>query len=312
MIDVVIVNWNSGDQLKEAVDSLCSYSDSKIHSIIVVDNASTDDSFEFLSNYKTGAINLLTIANDVNNGFGYACNQGARLGRSKYILFFNPDARVFQSTLSTSIDFIENEKNKDVDVLGVQLVEADGSVARSCARFPTLGMFFLMALGLNRLSIFKSYNHHMQDWDHAETREVDHVIGAFFLIRRNIFERLNGFDEDFFVYLEDLDLSLRVRKLGGKIIYLASASAFHEGGGASKKVKANRLFYTLRSRIIYGFKHYNFFLAWALLLLTIFIEPVTRLAFSLLSGGMEDFRNTLKGYALLYKALPSIIKGQGR
>lgn len=312
-VDIVVVNWNSGDQLKRLIRSVIDYHAGVVKSLIVVDNFSQDDS----SNIEESLLlkmpfDFRLIKNDENNGFGVACNQGAESSSAELILFLNPDSILYENSLGASVEYMRRKENSNISVTGIQLLDENGHVARSCARFPSLFMFFIMALGLNRLSFLKSYNHHMTDWDHATSCEVDHVIGAFYLIRRNVFEALGGFDERFFVYLEDLDLSLRVKKLGKKIVYLSNAQAFHEGGGASKKVKATRLFYALRSRLLYGIKHYSSVSAWGLVGVTLLIEPLTRIIFALLSGSAEDVRNTLNGYRMLWKALPSIVRGKGR
>lgn len=201
-------------------------------------------------------------------------------------------------------------ENADVGILGIQLVDEDNHIARSCARFPSLGIFIAQSMGLNRLPGLRHLNTHMSEWSHDKTAMVDHVIGAFYLMRRSLFELLGGFDERFFVYLEDLDVSLRARQAGWRSVYLADAKAFHAGGGASRQVKAKRLFYSLRSRLLYGFKHFTCFRAWLLVGVTLLVEPLTRVVFSLMNGGMADVRNTLKGYGMLLKDFPRILRVQ--
>lgn len=168
-------------------------------------------------------------------------------------------------------------------------------------------MFAAKAFGLNRLPGLRHLNMHLTDWSHTETRTVDHVIGAFYLLRRSLFNSLRGFDEHFFVYLEDLDLSLRIRQEGYSCIYLTDAQAFHSGGGTSSQVKARRLFYSLRSRLIYGYKHFPRTSAWALLFITLVIEPVSRLALALWKGSKKDVFQTLQAYALLIKSLSEVL-----
>src|SRR5258708_40080093 len=97
----------------------------------------------------------------------------------------------------------------------------------------------------------------MSDCDYFDTRRVDVVTGAFLLVRRGIFEVLGGFDERFFVYLEDVDFLYRVGQAGWRCYYLAAARAYHRGGGCSEQAKAARLFYALRSRILYSYKHFG-------------------------------------------------------
>ena len=147
----------------------------------------------------------------------------------------------------------------------------------------------------------------MSDWAHDETCTVDHVIGAFYVIRRSLFESLEGFDERFFVYLEDLDLSLRARQAGWRSVYLTDAQAFHAGGGTSAQDKSARLFYALRSRLLYGFKHFSPAAAWGLLIITIAAEPWIRLIFASFRGAWCDVGYTLRAYVLLIKDLPEML-----
>jgi hypothetical protein len=131
-------------------------------------------------------------------------------------------------------------------------------------------------VGIDRLVPSSGYV--MSDWAHDETRLVDHVIGAFYLIRRDVFERLGGFDERFFVYLEDLDLSQRVRAAGGKCMYAADAIAHHVGGGTTQSIKSTRLFYSVRSRLQFSSKHFGFASNAAVWLASVTIEPLVRSA----------------------------------
>src|SRR5262249_42876882 len=139
------------------------------------------------------------------------------------------------------------------------------------------------------------------DWDHATSEEVDHVIGAFFLVRRQLFEILNGFDERFFVYLEDLDFSYRASRSGWRSYYLASARARHIGGGCSAKVKAPRLFYALRSRLLYCDKHFGRVSATSVLLASIITEPISRIMRAIWHRSHEELQETLQAYGMLFR-----------
>ncbi|WP_454757273.1 glycosyltransferase family 2 protein [Cupriavidus campinensis] len=311
-IDIVIVNWSSGTQLLEAMLSLQEHADGHVASVAIVDNASVDNSLELVAERKDWVFPIHFVRNTENRGFGAACNQGARMGSAEMVLFLNPDTRLFENSLSLPLEYMQRRENADVHVTGIQLIDETGHIQRACARFPSLGMFSAAAVGLDRLPWLRDCRHHMSDWDHASTREVDHVIGAFYLIRRSVFESIGGFDERFFVYLEDLDLSLRVHQSGGRIMFLAEAQAFHAGGGTSRQIKATRLFYSLRSRLLYGFKHYSRAAAWALLAVTVVVEPLTRTVFSAARGGMQDIRNTLRGYGMLARSLPQVLRASKR
>lgn len=290
-IDVVIVNWNSGTQIRDCINSLQASIAMGQARVIVVDNGSTDGSDlgleqEGVSVVRTGA----------NLGFARACNVGAAEGRAPFVLFLNPDAAVYPGTLDYVLSYMRDSRHDKVGVCGVLLEEDNGHIARSCTRLPTTGSFVAHALGLDRF--VPRLGFFMAEWAHDTDRSVDHVIGAFYLIRRELFDRLDGFDERFFVYLEDLDLSKRVKDAGYGIEYLTEVKAFHKGGGTSDQVKARRLFYSLRSRILYAFKHLGRASGTLVLLATLLPEPLLRLGLALLKrqGAVE----TLQAYRMLF------------
>jgi len=153
----------------------------------------------------------------------------------------------------------------------------------------------------------------MAEWPHDITRDVDHVIGAFFLVRRSLFESLGRFDERFFVYLEDLDFSYRARQAGWRSVYLANAQAFHAGGGTSHQVKARRLFYSLRSRLLYAAKHFSKSGAALVFLATLLLEPLSRSAWALMRRSLPSLKETWQGYGMLWCWLPQwVFKGVTR
>lgn len=304
MISIVIVNWNSGVQLKKCLDSL---EDGLVSKVIVFDNASSDNSVSLIDGFK----NVLLIRSKENLGFGKACNIGARDAKSEYLLFLNPDAAVYPGTLDKVIAFMKAPSSANVGICGVQLVDETGHISRSCARFPTPTGFVVHAIGLDRF--FPRLGHFMAEWPHDTTQDVDHVIGAFYLVRRELFEAIGGFDEQFFVYLEDLDFSYRAHKAGWRSVYLADVQAFHAGGGTSNQVKAKRLFYSLRSRLLYAFKHFHLLGAMLVLLTTLLIEPITRSALAVARRSWSSLTETWEGYGMLWRWLPQwIFKGVTR
>lgn len=292
--DIVVVNWNSGAWLKRCINSVITHHEDRVGMVTVVDNDSTDRS-EALDYPDRGFALLRTGA---NLGFGRACNLGARNGNSPYLLFLNPDAALLKGTLATAIDVLE--ANADIGVCGVKLVGEDGEAQRHCARLPTPTTFLAEASGLAVLLAGHVPTLHDKNFDHLSSRDVDHVIGAFYLIRRSLFERLGGFDERFFVYLEDLDLSARVHADGYRIHYLAEAVGFHQGGGTSEQVKPQRLAFALESRIAYAFKHFGKPAALLVAVATLIGEPVPRVARALARRSWQEVRNTMKGFGLLW------------
>jgi len=305
--DIVIVNWNSGIQLKECIESIKDAN--KIHctlnEIVVVDNASSDNSIALLN---TKQENLRIIKNNENLGFGKACNQGAKNLKSDFILFLNPDMLIFEDTFLNLFTYIEKNDSSDIGVYGIQLLDSKNNIQRSCARIPNLWNMIVRSTGLNKLNnkIFKTYA--LDDWEHNTTKDAEHIMGAFYLIKTDLFDKLNGFDERYFVYIEDLDLSKRLLDSGHKLRYVTESQAYHKGGGTSENVKAKRLFYSTRSRLIYAFKHFGIFQGVFLLLFTFTIEPITRTLFLVLKGKFSEIIENLKGFGMLYKNTFNIIK----
>lgn len=305
-LDIVIVNWNAGAQLRDCLKSIESARCNifTLSRVVVVDNASNDDSLDNLDSLR---LPLVIIRNSVNRGFGAACNQGATVCDARYLLFLNPDTKVFKNSLVVPLEFMEDAEKLDVGICGVQLINEKGRVTRTCARFPSLRRFVVQAIGLNKFPGLKALGVRMDEWDHLHNKSVDQVVGAFFFTRRSVFEALKGFDKRFFVYYEEVDFSLRARKAGWITEYLIDAQAFHRGGGTSRQMKETRLFYSLRSRLLYGFKHFPRWQAWLLTGVTMIIEPLSRSVFSMLRGGVRDVRNTWMGYSLLYRDIPDIL-----
>jgi N-acetylglucosaminyl-diphospho-decaprenol L-rhamnosyltransferase len=299
-LDIVIVNWNAGPLLRRCLAALSGAMAPgfELRRVVVVDNASSDGSHEGLEQLP---LPVAVIRNATNRGFGAACNQGAKSSTADYLLFLNPDAYVTSTSLSVPVAYLSDSTHGDVGVAGIQLRGDDGHIARSCAREPTPGVIAARILGLDVVFPRAVPSLFLTDWDHATTREVPHVIGAFYMIRRELFERLGGFDERFFVYLEDLDLSVRVRQSRHRIMFLADAYVEHTGGGTSDAVKASRIAYSLHSRVLYGYKHFGWLAATLLAAGTLLVEPLPRLARALARGSVSEVRDTLLGFARLWR-----------
>jgi GT2 family glycosyltransferase len=308
LLDIIVVNWNVGDLLAGVVTSIVRYHHNLVSSIIIVDNASTDDSLMQVEAIHSLPCQLTIIRNRENRGFAAACNQGAALATSDFLLFLNPDTRLFENSLPKPLEYLQLPENSSIAIVGIQLIDENNQITRSCSRFPTLGIFITQALGINRLSAFQHLSQAMTEWQHTDTRQVDQVIGAFTLIRSSVFTALGGFDERFFVYFEEVDLSLRARQAGWRSVFCAQAQAFHAGGGASQQVKSHRIFYSIRSRLLYGFKHFKPWQAWTLLCVSLILESISRMVFSVMRGAPRDMLNTLSAFGMLFRDVPNILK----
>jgi GT2 family glycosyltransferase len=299
-LTIVIVNWNSGDQLHECLRSIVGAQQPNfaLDRVVVVDNASSDGSADSFNMHE---LPISIIRNSGNRGFAAACNQGALGSRSDYLLFLNPDTQLSPDSLSVPLSFLESPANGDVAIAGIQLIDAGGAVSRSCARLPSPILLLNAILGLDKLFPRICKGVHMREWNHEESRFVGHVIGAFFLTRMDVFRGLGGFDERYFVYCEDLDFSVRAQRTGWRTRYLVEARAYHRGGGTSRQVKAQRLAYSMRSRILLGYKHFSWGVATLLMAGTLIVQPLTHLAYVALGQSESGVKETASGYWLLWK-----------
>lgn len=295
LVSIVIVNWNSGDYLNQCIASINQEKIMDSSEIIIVDNNSDDHSLEKINYIK----DIIIIKSEVNLGFAKACNLGAKQASSEFILFLNPDTVFLSNPINPILRFMSSPENASVGICGIKLLDQNRNVAKSCSRFPSLKSLFVHCLGLNK--IFKSFASPMLNFDHMQNTEVDQVIGAFFFIRSELFQMLDGFDERFFVYYEEVDFSLRAREIGYRSFFLADEEAMHIGGGSSDNVKSTRLFYNLRSRLIFFKKNHSYFVYFISILATFIFEFISRLIYAVILVKKENLLELLKGYFLLYK-----------
>jgi N-acetylglucosaminyl-diphospho-decaprenol L-rhamnosyltransferase len=308
MIDIVIVNWNSRDYLFNCIRSLselaCTPNKFPVNKVIVVDNYSSDNSFEKIEEFKN-LISLVLLKNQSNTGFAAACNQGAEYSDSEFILFLNPDTELFPDTLESSLSFMKSKfcEDNSIGICGVQLVDSDLKVTPSCSHFPTPSRIIATNFGVNRL-LPKLFNRElMTNFNHLENLIVDQIKGAFFLVRKSLYNSLKGFDERFFVYYEEVDFSLRAKKEGFSSCFFAGAKVYHKGCGTTDAISGLALFYFLRSRLQYLFKNHNLFSAILVLFFAITVEPISRSLYAISKMSLKDLKSTSIAYGYLYKWL---------
>lgn len=271
-LTVGIVNYNTKDDLKDCLNQILKSPPEVSYSIIVVDNNSTDESMEFLENLNKKRIRF--ILNNENKGFGGACNQIAKEIDTPYILFLNPDVKITKGAIDKLISFMEN--HPEVAIVTGKLLNPDGTIQLSCRRFPTI----LRALS-GRASLFRSIfpnnpisrDYMLCNLDYDKIQFPDWVRGAVMLIKTNLFKEIGGFDEQFFLYLEDTDLCFRLRKMGYEIAYNPEAIFYHKLGSSTKKKEfQTRLIHNV-SMYYYLKKNFNYNpLLLSLLLLSLFLR----------------------------------------
>ncbi|MGF1432401.1 glycosyltransferase family 2 protein [Kitasatospora sp. LaBMicrA B282] len=281
-VDVVIVNWNTGPALRACLRSIARTDRSvlPVGSVVVVDNDSRDGSVDCLTDQLPSDGPTLTVRRNHHNlGFAAACNQGAALRRTgDQLLFLNPDTELYPDTLRVVGEFLHGPAAAGVGICGARILDAEGRPGLSCSRFPTLRSTVGAMTGLDRLLPAVFPPRHLAPAELRRSGPVDQVIGAFFLIRRQLFEQLGGFDERYFLYYEEVDLALRARQHGWRSQYLAEARVHHIGGASSDQVRSRRLGHSLRSRTLYARRHWPRGQARLLVPLTLTVELPARLA----------------------------------
>jgi hypothetical protein len=232
-LSIIIVNYNVKEFLQNLIHSIEKASLNLTKEIIIVDNASDDGSVEFIKE-KFPQIKL--IANQLNLGFGKANNIALKQAIGKYILLINPDTLVAEDTFKKMIKFFE--QNIQVGLAGCKILNPDGTLQLACRRsFPGPWTSFTKVTGLSsvfpRSKIFARYN--LTYLDENKSYEVDAISGSFMMMRKEVYEKVGGFDEQFFMYGEDLDLCYRIQKEGFKVFYVHSTQIIHYKGESTKR-----------------------------------------------------------------------------
>jgi len=232
-ISVIIVNYNVRRLLENALTSVTKALDGLSGEIIVVDNASDDGSVEMVRE-KFPLVKLIALERNI--GFAGANNRAVRGSSGEYLLFLNPDTIVQEDTIAVMLSFFE--QHPEVGLGGCKILNPDGTLQLACRRsYPTPWVALTKMVGLGTLfphsPMFAKYNLSYLNPD--ESYEVDAVSGSFLFVRRNVFESAGGFDEEFFMYGEDLDLCYRVKKSGWKIYYVHSTQIIHYKGESVRR-----------------------------------------------------------------------------
>lgn len=261
-LGIVIVNWNTRDLLRECLKSLEVGDPSVQRRVIVVDNASGDGSVAMA---QTEFPSVEVIANPTNGGFSQANNLGLKaLGFGdaasgnlpRYALLLNPDTIVPPDGLRNMLDRMDADPR--LGIAGPRLVMLDGKLDLACRRsFPTPEVSLWRMTGLSKLfpksKLFGRYNMTYLD-EYLET-EVDCVVGAFMMVRREAIQRAGLLDETFWMYGEDIDWAFRIKQAGWKVLYYPRVTVLHVKRAASRQNPRTRLEFQRASLIFYR-KHY--------------------------------------------------------
>lgn len=255
-LTIVIVSYNVSAFLEKCLQSVYrSLENPDLAHILVVDNNSVDDSVAMV---KSRFPQVELIENNKNLGFGVANNLALDRVETEFVLLLNPDTLLNEDTISCCLEFME--QHPEAGAVGVKMFDGSGNYLPESKRgFPTPGVALSKMLGLGKLFPgSKTFNgYYMGHLDPDEVNQVDVLTGAFMFVRMSVLNRVGFFDEDYFMYGEDIDLSYRIVKEGYPIYYLPSTSIIHYKGESTKKASLNYLLSFYNAMIIFLDKHFS-------------------------------------------------------
>ncbi|MEO0184223.1 MAG: glycosyltransferase [candidate division WOR-3 bacterium] len=254
-ISIVIVNYNVKHFVEQCLMAIERARHNLALEIIVVDNASVDGSQAMI---KRKFPHVLLLENHKNLGFAKANNQALKIARGKYVLILNPDTLIQEDTLIILKEFLD--KNQDVSAVGCKLINPDGSFQIASRRsIPTPWVAFTKIIGLSRIfpksRIFARYNLTYISPDIES--EVEVLSGSLMMLRKQVLTKVGYFDEDYFLYGEDIDLCYKIKKAGGKIYYTPRTKAIHYKGESTKRGEFSYITNFYSSMLIFIDKHFK-------------------------------------------------------
>ena len=235
-LSIIIVNWNTKELTLQCLDSFMNNIDNEQVDVYVVDNASKDGSAEaFKSHYPLAKV----IENKENRGFAAANNQVLEQLDTEFALLLNSDTLVIDDAIKQSLRYIEEKP--EIGVFGCKVLNPDKTLQISCSMFPSIVNMLLQLTTLDKFDSIPFFGrYHMKSWDRSYAREVDVISGCFFMIRKEVIDKVGAFDADFWFFGEETDLCQRISKAGWKIVFAPVGEIIHYGSVSARKLNYKR------------------------------------------------------------------------
>lgn len=305
-LSIIIVSWNTADLLRNCIQSVYDEAKKYTFEIIVIDNASPDNSAEMV---RKEFPEVKLIANTFNNGFAPANNQGLKIAEGRNILFLNPDTVILNGAIDSMVDYLEANKVKKVGAVSCKLLNEDMTLQKSVNNFFSLWSSFIE----NRLfaELFKNKSTSkrlLTFWDHNEERDFDWAYGAVILISGEVFEKVGMLDERFFIYAEEMDYYFRIKNAGYRSVFLPDVKIIHYGKSSSRQRRAAMFIQNYKSFYLFLKKHYSGFTYYAyrtratlFLFIWLMRYRLSYLLHSAFSNSTEEDTNQLEVYSQTLK-----------
>jgi len=302
-LSIVIISWNTANLLAKCLASIYAYPPTGNFEIFVVDNASSDDSVQMVRQ-QFPQVKLLPNAQNV--GFARANNQAICQSTGKFLLLLNPDTEVKPGALHKLQQFMAAKPQ--AGAVGPQTLNPDGTQQLSCFPRPTLWREFWRLFHLDRLWPMGTYQ--MDRWPVDRPREVDALLGACLLLRKEALDQIGLLDESYFIYSEEIDLCYRLQQAGWHLYWLPQAEIIHYGGQSTQQVAADMFLQLYRGKLQYFRKHHGWLAGqlYKLILLTITLARllVTPLAWFEQQPTREHHLTLANNYRRLLVTLPKM------
>jgi len=263
-LSIIIVSWNVKELLKKCLQSIYDKTQNLEFEIFVVDNASKDNSAVMVAT-EFPQVNL--IASNENLGFAKANNLALEQIRGKYVLFLNPDTEITENSFKIMFDLMEQDER--IALATCQLNYPDGSLQKNVKNNPGLCDQILILLKLHHFIQPKCLLRYLaKDFDYTKEQEVKQIMGAFMFAKAEVIKEIGGFDTDYFIWWEDLDLCKRIQDLGQKIIYTSKTKIIHhEAKSFEQQMSLEKQKRFNRGMRIYFKKHAGLIVYWLIGLL---------------------------------------------
>lgn len=302
-LSIVIVSWNVADLLDNCLKSIFAHPPLGSYEILVVDNASKDQSVKILQERFPQVTLILNVE---NVGFAAANNQAMQAARGRYILLLNPDTIVFDGTFQYLIDFLD--QHPQAGAAGSLYQNPDGSLQPSAFPFPTVSRELWRLLHLDRLHAYGTYA--MQRWSLETPREVDSLQGASLMLRRAALDETGLLDTGYFMYTEEIDLCYRLRQKGWSLYWVPRSRIIHYGGQSTRQAALKMFLCLYGSKVQFFRKHYGEASARAykraLKFTSLLRVALANLGAVLRPGRSQYYRQLLTNYRALIAELPAM------
>lgn len=250
MISIIIVSWNTAGLLENCLDSILANPPASPFEIWVVDNASSDDSARMVRE-KFPQVHL--IENPENLGFARANNQAIQKCAGNYVLLLNPDTLVKSGALQALLDFLE--KTPQAGAAGARILNPDGSLQVSSWPRPSLSRELWRLFHLDSVLPYAEYP--PAKWEANQAQDVDLLLGACFLLRKDVLDEVEFLDEDYFIYSEEIDLCFRIQRAGWRLFWVPQAEVVHFGGQSTQQAPTEMFLNLYHGKIKFFRKHYG-------------------------------------------------------